>query len=101
MPYRSERIPIAGTKLDLRRKLSEEQKQAVTVLYERGFSQRKIAAMFGCSKGTIQQLVAPHQKSKPKRYSSEYWAAAKKRYRTRKQELLKAGDLDAVHKLKK
>lgn len=93
MPYKSEKIPIAGTKLDLRRKLSDEQRRAVKILADQGYSQRKLAEMFGCSKGTIQQIVAPHQRSPQKRYPKEYWTDAKRRYRERKQKLLKSGEL--------
>lgn len=101
MPYKSEKIPIAGTKLDLRRKLSDEQRRAVKILADQGYSQRKLAEMFGCSKGTIQQIVAPHQKATQKRYPKEYWANAKKRYRERKQKLFVTGELKLVHKRKR
>ena len=45
MPYKSESIPIAGTKLDQRRKLSNEQREAVKILADKGYSQRKLAEM--------------------------------------------------------
>jgi len=38
MPYNSEKIPIAGTSLDLRKRLSENQRSAVRVLHEQGYS---------------------------------------------------------------
>ena len=50
MPYKSESIPIAGTKLDQRRKLSNEQREAVKILADKGYSQRKLAEMFNVSK---------------------------------------------------
>lgn len=101
MPYKSEKIPIAGTKLDLRRKLSDEQRRAVKILADQGYSQRKLAEMFGCSKGTIQQIVAPHPKASQKRYPKEYWTEAKRRYRERKQKLFKAGEINEARKRKR
>ncbi|MBR4645340.1 MAG: helix-turn-helix domain-containing protein [Bacteroidaceae bacterium] len=100
MPYKSEKIPIAGTKLDLRRKLSDEQRRAVKILADQGYSQRKLAEMFGCSKGTIQQIVAP-QKKVAHKYPKEYWTEAKRRYRERKQKLFKSGTLQETKKRKR
>lgn len=94
MPYRSEKVKIAGTKHDRRRRLSDEQKKAIVILSREGYSQRKLAAMFGCSKGSIQFILNPGAKSKPKSRSSAYWSAAKKKYRRRKQELYKTGKIN-------
>lgn len=100
MPYKSEKIPIAGTKLDLRRKLTDEQRRAVKILVDQGYSQRQLAEMFGCSKGTIQQIATPQKKSS-KKYPTAYWTEAKRRYRERKQKLFKAGELTKSRKHKR
>ena len=57
MPYKSESIPIAGTKLDQRRKLSNEQREAVKILADKGYSQRKLAEMFNVSKSLVQSIL--------------------------------------------
>ena len=57
MPYKSEKVKIAGTQFDLRRKLSPEQVRAVSILSSQGYSQRQLATMFGCSKSTIQHIL--------------------------------------------
>lgn len=100
MPYRSEKILIAGTVNDKRRKLSEEQKQAIVLLRQNGYSLRKIALMFGCSKSLVQYILNPKVKSKPKKRSTAYWTEAKKKYRSRKQELFKTGQIDENRKRK-
>lgn len=93
MPYKSEKIPIAGTTLDLRRKLSQEQKEAIIILSEKGYSQRKLAAMFGCSKRSIQNIVKPQKRTLPKVRPKEYWTEMKRKYRHRKQQLFIDGKL--------
>ncbi len=45
MPYKSEKINIAGTKYDRRRKLSPDQVKAIKLLKEEGYSYRQLAAM--------------------------------------------------------
>lgn len=89
MPYKSEKIPIAGTKHDGRRKLSEEQRKAVEILHKEGYSFRKLAEMFGVSKWLIQSIIKPPVRCKSKKYSTEYYTEAKRRYRLKKQELFK------------
>ena len=59
MPYKSEKVKIAGTQFDLRRKLSPEQVRAVSILSSQGYSQRQLATMFGCSKSTIFFTLRP------------------------------------------
>ena len=93
MPYKSEKIPIAGTKLDLRRKLSPEQKQAIKILNENGYSQRKLATMFGCSKRTVQNIICPQVRVAPQHRPKEYWTEMKRKYRQRKQQLFVEGKL--------
>lgn len=93
MPYKSEQISIAGTKLDLRRKLSTEQKEAIKILNERGYSQRKLAEMFGVSKRSIQNILKPPKRGIPVKRPKEYWTQKKREYRRRKQQLLLEGKL--------
>lgn len=61
MPYKSEKVKIAGTKFDLRVKLSKDQKEAIKILSEKGYSQRKLAMMFNCSKRSIQNIIQPQK----------------------------------------
>ena len=74
MPYKSEKIKIAGTKYDRRRKLTDEQKDQIIAL--RGtISQRKCAEMFNVSKGTIVFLWYPEkqQANKQRRLERGGW----------------------------
>ena len=93
MPYKSEKIPIAGTKLDLRCKLSKEKKQAIKILSEQGYSQRKLAEMFGCSRRSIQNILHPQNRSIQSKRPTEYWTTKKHEYRQRKQCLYLEGKL--------
>ena len=94
MPYKSERIPIQGTVYDKRRKISLEQIRAIKILNEQGYSQRKLAAMFGCSKRSVQNILSPQKRSVPKKRSTAYWTEAKKQFRKRKQELYQTGQIN-------
>ncbi len=100
MPYKSEKIKIAGTKLDRRCKLSKEQKEAIKLLHEDGFSHRKLAEMFGCSKRSVQNILHPQPRSKQPKRTAEYWAQKKREYRNRKQQLFEAGKLNPKKKRK-
>lgn len=91
MPYRSEKILIAGTKYDSRRKLSDEQRQAVAILHREGYSYRKLAEMFGVSKRLIQSIIRPPKRNTPRPRPTSYWTVAKRRYRQRKQALYNKG----------
>lgn len=93
MPYKSESIPIAGTKLDQRRKLSNEQREAVKILADKGYSQRKLAEMFNVSKSLIQSILHPQPKVAQKKRPVAYWTEAKRKYRQRKHQLYKTGKL--------
>lgn len=93
MPYKSEKIKIAGTKLDLRRKLSDSQKEAIKILSEKGYSQRKLADMFGCSKRSIQNIISPQKRCKQAPKPKEYWTEKKRLYRQRKHKLFVDGKL--------
>ena len=100
MPYKSERIPISGTVYDKRRKLSLEQVKAIKILNEQGYSQRTLAAMFGCSKRSVQNILHPQKRTAPKKYPTAYWTEVKRQYRKRKQELYKAGEISENKKRK-
>ena len=93
MPYKSEKIKVAGTVYDKRRKLTAEQVQAIKILNGQGYSQRLLASMFGCSKRSVQNILNPQKRSAPKPRPTSYWTEAKRRYRKRKQELFQSGKL--------
>lgn len=93
MPYKAEKIKIEGTLFDKRRKLSEDDKKAIQILTNQGYSQRKLAVMFHVSRRLIQSILSPETKAPPKKYSKEYWAEVKKKYRQRKQELFIDGKI--------
>lgn len=101
MPYKSERITIAGTKHDNRRKLSTDQVRAIKLLKEDGYSYRQLAAMFGCSKWTIQNIIHPQIRKPPKKRPTEYWTEKKRNYRQRKQALFKSGQINEKSKRKR
>ena len=98
MPYRSEHVPIAGTQYDSRRKLSDEQRDAVIILHREGYSYRKLAAMFGVSKRLIQSIIRPPKRSIPRQRPKSYWTQAKRKYRIRKQNLFKQGLINETKK---
>lgn len=98
MPYKSERIRIAGTKYDNRRKLSSDQVRAIKLLKEEGYSYRQLAAMFGCSKWTVQNIIHPQFRKPSKKRPTEYWTEKKREYRQRKQALFKSGQLNEKSK---
>lgn len=100
MPYKSEKIPIAGTKYDRRRKLTEQQKEYIRWLREEErLSQRKLAAMFGVSRRLITFILDPEKERKSKerlrqlkkdgRYkpTKEEWAETMREHRHYKHQL--------------
>ena len=98
MPFKSEQIPIAGTKNDSRRKLTNEQREAVIILHREGYSYRKLAEMFGVSKRLIQSIIRPPKRSLPRPRPTSYWTDAKRKYRRRKQKLYKRGIINESRK---
>lgn len=94
MPYKSEKIKIAGTKYDRRIKLTQDQIGAIKLLKDDGYSYRQLAAMFGCSKWTIQNIIHPQIRAEQKKRSKEYWTLKKREYRRRKQALFKSGQIN-------
>ena len=104
MPYKSEKIKIEGTKLDRRRKLTEDQKEYIRWLREEeGLSQRQLAAMFGVSRRLITFILDPEKEKKNKerikrlkqegryKYSKEQWAEVMREHRHYKEKLHKDG----------
>ena len=100
MPYKSEGIKIARTKYDRRRKLTDDQVRAIKLLKEDGYSYRQLAAMFGCSKWTIQNIIRPQLKKQPIKRPTAYWTEKKRQYRQRKQALFKSGQINDKNKRK-
>jgi transposase len=86
-------VKIAGTKYDKRAKLSDDDRRAIIILSKEGYSQRVLAKMFKCSRWTVQNLLNPQERTAPKKRDTAYWTAAKQRYRKRKAELLKTGQI--------
>ena len=101
MPYKSERITIAGTKYDKRSKLTSDQVRAIKLLKEDGYSYRQLAAMFGCSKWTIQNIIHPQIRKPEKKRPTTYWTEKKREYRKRKQTLFKSGQINESSKRKR
>ena len=74
MPYKSEKIVIAGTMFDRRRKLTEEQKEQIREIYKSGVcGTRPLAKQFGVSRSTIRVIVLPHVAEKAKQRIKEHW----------------------------
>lgn len=62
MPYRSEKIKIAGTIYDRRAKLTAEEREEIKYLYQTSVhNQRKLAAMFHVSRSLIAMIVNPER----------------------------------------
>lgn len=101
MPYKSEHIAISGTKYDNRRKLSLDQVRAIKLLKEDGYSYRQLAAMFNCSKWTIQNIIHPQIRKKEPKRPTAYWTEKKRKYRQRKQALFKSGLINEKIKRKR
>lgn len=106
MPYKAEKIKIEGTKLDRRRKLTEDQKQYIRWLREEeGLSQRQLAAMFGVSRRLITFVLDPDKEKQNKaiqkqhrqegryKYTKEQWAETMREHRHYKQQLHKEGKI--------
>ena len=98
MPYKSERIPIAGTEYDRSRKLTDEQKETIRKLRkEDALSFRQLATMFGVSKRLVMYVCDPDKYEIAKEQRRQRWkdgryrqskaehAATIRRYRQHKQ----------------
>ncbi len=99
MPYKSQKIVIAGTKNDRRIKLTEEDKELIKWLNEEEkISQRKLAIQFKVSKRLIQFVLNPQKliDNKKKRaerggskiyYDKDYHTESIREHRQYKQKL--------------
>ena len=103
MPYKSEKIKLAPNQ-DRRRKLTDEQKEAIKRIYAEGkCGTRTLAKQFGVSKSTIQIIVNPNIAANRQQYrkehwrdyrpSKEEWAKTIREHRHYKQELYLKGEL--------
>lgn len=95
MPYKSDTIKIAGTQYDSRVKLSQDAREAIKILTEHGFSQRKLAEMFNVSRRLVQMVLDPKPRTTTtSQKPTQYWTEAKRKSRAKKHELLKSGKLN-------
>ena len=101
MPYKSEKIKIAGGKYDRRVKLTPEQKKEI-FKNKLGLSQRKLAEQYGVSKRTIQFILDPEKLKENKKrreerggskqyYKKEEFTVAQRNHRRYKEELKNKG----------
>ena len=102
MPFKSEKIKIAGTKFDRRIKLNKDQHEEIRNLYKTSVpSQRKLAIMYHVSKSLISLILDPSKKTKYKKTNSvntstiskEKRSATIREYRRYKQNLYQNGDI--------
>ncbi len=72
MPYKSEKIKIAGTKLDRRVKLTPEQRVEIRHEHEfGGKSYNALARMYSVSKRLVQFICCPEKEEQAKRRFKE------------------------------
>ena len=64
MPYKSEKIIIAGSKFDRRIKLTDQQREEIM---KSNLSQRKLAEMYGVSRRLIQFIKHPERYERNKK----------------------------------
>ena len=73
MPYKSVNIKLEGLQ-DRRRKLTDEQKEAIKKEYAQGnVGQRVLAEKYAVSRSTIQLIVNPERAEKVKQRIKEHW----------------------------
>lgn len=112
MPYKSDKIRLLPDQ-DRRRKLTEEQKEAIRRIYASGIcGMRPLAKQFGVSRTTIQIIVNPKRAEyvrqrikehwRDYRPSKEQWAATMREHRKYKHDLymqgcLKENDENGLH----
>lgn len=62
MPYKSDKIKIAGTSYDRRVKLTDGEREEIKYLYKTSVhSQRKLASMFNVSRSLIAMVLNPER----------------------------------------
>lgn len=101
MPYKSEKMRVAGTKHDRRVKLTDEQKREIVELYANGtIGCLALAKLYGVSKRLIQFIVHPEKQeaNKELRKGRDYYDREKhnesvRNLRRRKQELYLKGEI--------
>jgi transcriptional regulator with XRE-family HTH domain len=106
MPYKSEKIKIAGTEYDRRMKLTQEDKAYIRFLREQEkMSQRELAAMFGVSRRLITFIIDPEKEKRNKqrakelraegryKYTKDEWASVMRQHRRYKQTLYNNGKI--------
>ena len=97
MPYKSEKIRIAGTQYDRRIKLTPDQKEYIKWLREKQLiSYSKLAKIFGVSKRLIQFICCPDKYLKNKeslKQRKAEGAATIREHRRYKEQLKKKGDI--------
>ena len=102
MPFKSEKIHIAGTLYDRRRKLSEQDKQDIREYV--GLSIHELSKMYGVCRRTIQFIKHPERQKKNVEdrkirggskayYNKEKNKEYMKKHRRHKQELYKQGKI--------
>ena len=73
MPYKSEKLKLAGLQ-DRRRKLTDDQKDEIRRLYAEGKgSWKALADMFHVSKSTIGMIVNPTCRERASKRMAEHW----------------------------
>lgn len=106
MPYKSEKIKIAGTEYDRRMKLTQEDKAYIRFLREQEkMSQKELAAMFGVSRRLITFIIDPEKEKRNKqrvkelraegryKYTKDEWALVMRQHRRYKQTLYNNGKI--------
>lgn len=104
MPYKSQKIKIAGTKYDRRIKLTPEQKEEIFQNKD-GLSQRALAKAYGVSRRTIQFILHPKKLEENKKrreerggwtqyYDPSTWPETMKEHRRYKQDLKLQGKIE-------
>ena len=103
MPYKSEKIKLPPTK-DRRRKLTDEQKEEIRLIYAEGkVGTRPLAKQFGVSRSLIQGIVNPDIAERNRQRTKDHWrdyrpskeerAKTQREHRRYKQDLYLKGEI--------
>jgi len=105
MPFKSEKIKIAGTKYDRRKRLTDEDRENIKRLYGEGMAIRQIARLYKYVSRRLVQFVLFPERAKivaerakevrrwEKYNEKEYHSPIMRNYRRYKQSLYKAGKI--------